>query len=388
MHPRIPYLPHAAVALALAIPLLASADPLYTITSVAGAGSQAFDLNNLGQVVGTMDAGGGAYHAFVSNGSAPTDLGTLGGSVSAAVSINDHGQIVGDSYVSGDTSYRGFIVDGGSLSALPGPDFLRASAINNAGTVAGEMSVAVPDGSQIHAFTYSGGSYTDLGTLPIGDGSRALGINNAGDVVGAANNSIHDLPNVPEDPFLYHNGRMIDLGVLDANGIWTGANAINDHGQIVGYAGVAYTDANGGDIYPQTAFLYENGVMKSLGGLAPHGSSTALDINNLGLIVGSAYLSDLSSHGFLYRNGKMIDLNTLIDPATGWIIEDAVAINDLGQIAATACRNGVCQAVRLDEISPVPEPSACALLLAGLAGLALNGRRALRFRSPALRRRG
>jgi probable HAF family extracellular repeat protein len=370
--------------LALAAPLLAVADPLYTVTTVAGAGSQAFDLNNLGQVVGSMDTGG-AYHAFVSNGSSPTDLGTLGGSSSAALSINDHGQIVGDSYVSGDTSYRGFIVDGGSLSALPGPDYLRASAINNAGTVAGEMSVPAPDGSQIHAFTYAGGSYTDLGTLPIGDGSRALGINNAGDVVGAANNSIHDLPNVPEDPFVVHNGKMIDLGVLDANGIWTGANAINDHGQIVGYAGIAYTDAFGGDLYPTTAFLYENGVMNNLGGLAPYAGSTALDINNLGLIVGRAWLNDSVAHGFLYQNGKMIDLNTLIDPASGWTIEDAVAINDLGQIAATACRNGVCQAVRLDGISPVPEPSAYALLLAGLA---LAGRRALRLSSPALRRRG
>jgi probable HAF family extracellular repeat protein len=329
---------------------------------------------------------GGQYHAFVSSGSSPTDLGTLGGSSSSALSINDHGQIVGDSYVSGDASYRGFIVNSGSMSALSGPDYLRASAINNAGTVAGEMSVTTPAGDQVHAFTYSSGSYTDLGVLPIGDGSRAMGLNNTGDVVGAAANTIGGAPNFPEDPIMVHKGTMVDLGVLDPNGIWSGARAINDHGQVVGYAGLGPDPVNPAETYPQTAFLYENGVLKNLGSLAAHWSSSAADINNLGQIVGSANLSELVSHGFLYQNGKMIDLNTLIDPATGWTIESAAAINDEQQIAATACRNGVCQAVRLDLVSAVPEPPMFALLLAGLA---LGGRRAaLRFRSPVLRRRG
>lgn len=385
-HRPPPSLPQLFAALAFAVPLLAApmlanADPLYTVTPVAGADSTAADLNNLGQVVGWMNSGGN-YHAFVSTGGSPTDLGTLGGSTSSATSINDLGQIVGGSYVGGDAYYHGFIVNGGSMSALPGPDYLRASAINNAGTVAGEMTVSTPDGDQVHAYTYSNGSFTDLGTLPIGDGSRAMGINNAGDVVGAANNVIGGAPNFPEDPFMVHDGKMIDLGTLDVNGIWSGATAINDHGQIVGYAGLAYYPANPAELYPQTAFLYQNGVLTNLGGLAPHWSSTATDINNLGQIVGSANLSDVLSHGFLYQNGKMIDLNTLIDPATGWTIEGAAAINDLQQIAATACRNGVCQAVRLDLVPAVPEPPAVALLLAGLA---LG---AWRFSSPVLRRPG
>jgi probable HAF family extracellular repeat protein len=388
MHHRIPRLFAAA---ALATPLLSAsssalADPFYTVTVVAGAGSYAYDLNNLGQVVGSMDTGG-QYHAFVSNGSAPTDLGTLGGSNSSALSINDHGQIVGDSYVSGDAYNHGFIVNGGSMSALPGQNLLGASAINNAGTVAGTMTVPTPNGDQMHAYTYAaGGGFTDLGTLPIGDGSFASAINGAGDVVGAANSMINGFPNVPQDPFLVHNGTMIDLGTLDPNGIWTGATSINDHGQIVGHAGLGPDPDNPGGLYPQTAFLYENGVLKNLGGLAPHASSAALDINNLGQIVGAASLGTGFSHGFLYENGKMFDLNSLIDPAGGWTIEGASAINDLQQIAARACRNGVCQAVRLDLAPAVPEPPMAALLLAGLA---LAGRRvARRFRTPVLRRPG
>jgi hypothetical protein len=41
-------------AAALAVPLLASADPRYAVTAVAGAGSWASDINKLGQVVGSM----------------------------------------------------------------------------------------------------------------------------------------------------------------------------------------------------------------------------------------------------------------------------------------------------------------------------------------------
>jgi probable HAF family extracellular repeat protein len=353
--------------------------------AVAGADSAGNALNNLGQVVGWMTVGADA-HAFVSTGTAPTDLGTLGGGSSYATAINDHGQIVGNSYVSGGDAYRGFIVDGGGMSALPGPDYLKANAINNAGTVAGEMTVSTPDGDRAHAYTYSAGTFTDLGTLSASYGSRATAINNAGDVVGAG--EVDGPIYYPTDPFLYSKGKMIDLGNLDPDRIYSGANAINDRGQIVGYAGLNYNLSYDGDYFAYTAFLYENGVMKNLGGLAPQAVSSALGINKLGQVVGFAYMGNGFAHGFLYEDGQMIDLNTLIDPATGWTIARAVAINDLGQIAATACRNGVCQAVRLDGISPVPEPSAHALLLAGLVGLALNGRRALRFRSPALRRRG
>ena len=41
-----------------------------------------------------------------------------------------------------------------------------------------------------------------------------------------------------------------------------------------------------------------------------------------------------SYHGFLDSDGEMTDLNSLIDPTSGWTITDARAINDLGWIAA------------------------------------------------------
>lgn len=348
----------------LATPRLAMADPRYALTAVAGQDSYATGLNNLGQVVGGI-AVADSYHAFVNAGGF-TDLGTFGGDYGAAYAINDAGQVVGTAFsFTEGTPTRGFLYSGGTMNAIQGAvGNTYAYGINNGGTVVGAMTVSTQEGDFYqHAYTWNGGGFIDLGTLPNGDGSRGFAINGHGEVVGAVANTINGAPNFPEDPFVYRNGTMTGLG--NFGGIFSNATSINDAGLVVGYAGIDFGGLSD-EIYSRSAFLYEGGVLHDLGGLAPYRSSVASDINNLGQIVGSAGLAGGGAHAFLYENGEMIDLNTLIDPASGWTIEDAAAINDLQQIAATACKAGICQAVRLDLVSAVPEPSACAMLLAGL----------------------
>ncbi|MCH7677613.1 hypothetical protein IH879_22070, partial [candidate division KSB1 bacterium] len=68
--------------------------------TLGGPTSQANDINDAGQIVGTADLPAFA-HAFLWENDLMTDLGTLGGDFSRAFSINESGVIVGPSQVSG-----------------------------------------------------------------------------------------------------------------------------------------------------------------------------------------------------------------------------------------------------------------------------------------------
>ena len=149
-------------------------------------------------------------------------------------------------------------------------------------------------------------------------------------------------------------------------------SAINDAGWVTGYG---FT--GGGRAH---AFLYDGTSMTDLTPAAS--SSAAYDINDLGEVVGT-----VDDRAFLYANGKMIDLNALVDPAADLLLTSAIAINNQGQVLAKSCdRAGVfCYAtVRLDGIPAVPQPPQVTLCLAGLAWLCARwGWRALRRRSSA-----
>jgi probable HAF family extracellular repeat protein len=64
-------------------------------------------------------------------------------------------------------------------------------------------------------------------------------------------------------------------------------------------------------------------------------------INNSGTVVGLATIQNASSHAFISSNGaKMQDLNSMIPTGTGWVLQEAAAINDAGQIAGYGTING------------------------------------------------
>lgn len=327
------------------------AGTLYNVTdlgTLGGSESAAYGINNHGQVVGFSYAGGppGGYHAFLYSNGSMQDLGTLAsgyaGAYSAGLAINDSGAVVGWAD-DGAIVRRAFLYAGsGPMQDLGTPGGINSWAydINDAGQIAGHTSI----GGFNRAFLYNGGSFQDLGTLG-GAESQSWGINSSAQVVGWATNSA-GLPRA----FLYSGtGPMQDLGTL--GGATASARDINDLGHVVGAAAVS-----DGSLH---AFLWSGGGPMQDLGIA--GSATA--INNSGQIVGYSSVAG-PNHAFVYLgNGPMQDLNGLIDPASEWTLSNAFDINDRGQIVGEGISpSGETHAFLL---TPVPEPSSLVIFATG-----------------------
>ena len=355
---------------------LARAAVEYKITdlgTLGGAYSIPFSVNDAGQVVGKSaitPPNGNPLHdadietdAFLYSGDTITDLGTLGGYQSVAFAINDSGLMVGQSDLNVDppgSVVHAFVDSNGMMTdigTLGGSDSF-AHAVNGAGMVVGEASTSI---GMTHAFLYSGGTISDLGTLG-GASSVAQGINAPGQVVGYSDT----VGGAAQHAFLYSDGKMTDLGTLGGTDSY--AFSINASGNIVGQADTA------GDA-TQDAFLYSDGKMIDLGNLGG-GISEASDINDLGQIVGFSWTPAGPTsmlHAFLYFDGTMTDLNSLLPPDSGWSLSDATGINDNGQIVGDGLNpNGQDDAFLLTPVY-VPEPSAH--WSAALISVALTTRR-------------
>lgn len=300
------------------------------IGTLGGANSVAWAVNASGQFVGRSYTGS-EHHAYSYSGGVMTDLGTLPGTMgvmwnSEAFGINDSGQIVGGSLAIDPgtmlTTTHAFLYSGGVMTDLGTGGAFESEAhdINNNGDVVGLLN-GLP-GNLAHAFLYSGGVMTDLGVLPGVPAARvsnALAINDSGQIVGRAATISYDY-----HAFLYSSGVMTDLGTL--GGATSEAVAINNAGQIVGHSTIA-----GGFT---RAFLYEGGVMTSLGTLGGN-NSWATGIDSYGQIVGYSNTVAGPVHAFLFRDGLMHDLGHM-----GGDISQAYAIGDGGRVVGTAYTAG------------------------------------------------
>ena len=324
------------------------------IGTLGGSESFAYAINNNGDAVGSSRMTGDlSTHSFVYRRGGLTDLFPLNSEGILTVGptgINDQG-VIASGVIGADGVYYPAIHDGTGitiLGSLGAPTWYQfsgtATSVNNSGQAVGYSYV---DGETRHAFLYSNGVMTDIGSSS--GYSGALGINEAGEAVGFAS----DTPFGFAHAFVYSNGVTTVINPFGGLDNESYAASINDKGQVVGQG-----------LTPEgyiRAFVYSNGLSKNLGTLRGGHNSAAYSINNRGLIVGIAdypyrtvcwdpYTSKYvpciryAQHGFLYDQGVMMDLNSLIPADEGWDLEWALDINDRGEIVGYGRLNGVYRA--------------------------------------------
>jgi probable HAF family extracellular repeat protein len=281
-----------------------------------------------------------------------TDLGTLeGGYESIAQSVNSRGEVVGfavntvpDDYsiVGFPTQTRAFRWQNGAmrdLGTLPGGTDAVALLVNERGQIAGQSysgdSVPPPPSLTcgdfpltLFGFLWDNGKMVDIGTLG-GSCTFTYALNNRGQVVGQST-----LPgDETSHPYIWERKRMTDLGTL--GGTYGFANWLNDSGAVVGTATPQGDQA-------LIAFVWKHGVISNLGTLPGNACSAADAINSKGQIVGgsgfydAAFFSDCSDpveHAVLWEKGEVLDLNNFVPPGNDLTLNEAVFINDGGEIS-------------------------------------------------------
>jgi probable HAF family extracellular repeat protein len=171
----------------------------------------------------------------------------------------------------------------------------------------------------------------DLGSFGGVQTASVNGLNERGEVVGGlllpGDQQIH--------PFLWDGEKLVDLVAPPFGGPGNGeAQWINDAGEVVGGAALRVS-CPGGNGHLKHAFLWREGVITDLGGLPETPVSAGIFINSKSQVVGFSRTCDFSIlNAFLWEQGSMVDLNTLISPNSTFHLYWAGFIDDLGEIGA------------------------------------------------------
>jgi len=331
-------------------------------------------VSDLGWVAGASTTNTGALHASLSSPGSVIDLGTLGGASSAVEwpIKNNHGLVVGISETAaadplGESfSCAAFIAThghtclpflwrNGTLGALPllGGNNGFATGVNNAGAAVGWAETAQHDPScvppqqlQFEAVEWTQGTSQPHVLPPLaGDStSAATAINDAGEVVGISGDC-----DVAVGAFsarhavLWLNGRPVRLATLGGQG-WNTPMAISTDGIIVGFSDTA-GDVTGGVLTPNfQAVLWTPGGIVNLHTLPGDQIAEATGVNDFRQIVGTSFDASGNPRVFLWQEGTMYDLNTLVQPNAPLYLLETGDINNRGEITGLACVvvDGVC----------------------------------------------
>lgn len=287
--------------------------------------------------------------------------------------INEAGQVVGFTQSASGTSAT--LWSAGQVINLHNSnmEFSRANSINSAGNIVGVMS---NESHYAQPVLWDHGSVQRLPTLN-GRGGAATDINNSGLIVGAVTNSTDD----NHLPVYWKDSNVFELASLGGKSGW--ATAVNSVGTIAGFSSTA------GDLTTH-AVTWTNGVATDLGTLAGGDYSIAFDINKAGTTVGrSTYGAGSATRATLWTGTEASDLNQFLDQKSlseGWIFEEAVAINDLGQVVVQG-KNSAWGLRQYYLLTPVPEPAVWQLMLAALGlGSLFSYRKRCTLNRPGLSR--
>jgi uncharacterized membrane protein len=355
----------AAIVLGLAGISAASAQALYSVTELAPApgysGCQPSRMNDLGDVVGSCTSPTSGQEAVVWRNGVMSDVGRLtGGTFSYASAINSLGTITGDgdtgngrpqSWVttgvpgvlqnifpnSGGNTHTLFIGDNGMIGG-----YYTKSLSGNTSSWKG--AIWTPDPKDPRKYVT-----TDLPVLPGGVNTKAtnslpFAFNQVGQAAGYASND-----QIGQHAAFWNNDAahsVLDLGVFP--GDWSSmANGMNDYGYVVGVSNPPFGSR---------PVIWSNDAAHTPSALPVlpgdnYGSANA--INNLGQILGFSYYGTPGTWAatpqrqVIWRDGGVFELQSLLDPASGWTIANATAINNRGQIVGVGVRNGVGSAILL-----------------------------------------
>lgn len=312
--------------------------------TLGGQTSGAYALNETGQVAGSAEAADGSTQAFVFRGGRMVDLGR--GTAfrnTEAFGINDAGQVVG----AGSTERQVVTQDTGkAIGSVPVSRALlwegekvqdlaagKARDINNRGQVVGH-TVAGP------GFLWEKGRLTQLSDPEAGCGLHGHAINDAGEIAGETVRTGRS-----RSAFRWKAGAYELLEVGYTGGAPPGAFALNGKGEVVGVGGGFDGEAffwSGGKI---TRLGTLNGPVEvgPLGQHAGYHYSVGLGVNDQGQVVGTGSVTVNGTNelrAFLWEKGRLTPLTALIDPKSGWTLEQARAINNKGQICGVGKLNG------------------------------------------------
>jgi probable HAF family extracellular repeat protein len=340
------YIALAALAVAGAVALGALVRPFqnaaYTITPVGGDlgwGSYAFDINARGDVLGRADGLKGGRLSFIQQGKRiiwlPAHAPPL-----MAERLNNNDAVIGSTWERATRSRGEVLLGAGCAYRLAvGSARTAVSDINNRGEITGVTYGSGPS----RPFVWKDGKaeFLAAGTGGLGE-TGASAINDAGVVAGQL-----DTGSAAFRAALWRNGRA-RLLPMPSGARSSGAADLSEHGQVIGWY----------DAHPNTrGFLVEGTRCTDLGTLG--GDAIPSAVNVRGEVVGFSEMRgalhydgglspafwrgfrfDWPRHAFLWRNGRIRDLNDLIPPGSGWVLEAANAINDAGQIVGTGMYKG------------------------------------------------